>query len=200
MAKSGPTTVASERTGVRATPFNYLEQTLTLKAGGSMESSVRRWQAALFFLLSSGCAMAAETSWRTYVNPRFGVAVDYPPFFTREDPPPDNGDGQTFRTQRGEAVLKVFGSYNVDNEKSDRLMAAQKRSDVAYTYERAAKTWFVLSGTRNGQISYTRCNLGGDGSDVLGCLELEYPSTDAAHWNDVVVRLAESLRFGQPQR
>jgi hypothetical protein len=164
-----------------------------------MESSVRRRQAALFFLLSSGWVMAAEESWRTYVNARFGVAVDYPPIFTREDWPPDNGDGQTFRTQRGEAVLKVFGSYNVDNEKSDRLMAAQKRRDVAYTYERAAKTWFVLSGRRNGQISYMRCNLDGNRSDVLGCIELEYPSRDAAQWRNVVVRLAESLRFRQPQ-
>ena len=172
---------------------------LTLRVAGSMETSVWRRQAALFFLLSSGWAMAAEASWRTYINPRFGVAVDYPPIFTREDPPPDNGDGQTFRTQRGEAILKVFGSYNVDNEKSDQLMASQKRRDVAYTYERAAKTWFVLSGTRNGQISYTRCNLRGNRSDVLGCIKLEYPSTDAAQWHDVVVRLAESLRFRQPQ-
>jgi hypothetical protein len=164
-----------------------------------MESSVWRRQAALFFLLSYGWAMAAEASWRTYENSRFGVAIDYPPIFTREDPPPDNSDGQTFRTQRGEAVLKVFGSYNLDNEKSDRLMAAQKRRDVAYTYERAAKTWFVLSGTRNGQISYTRCNLAANRSDVLGCIELEYPSTDAAQWHDVVVRLAESIRFRQPQ-
>jgi hypothetical protein len=172
---------------------------LTLKVAGSMEISVWRRQAALFFLLSSGWAMAAEASWRTYINPRFGVAVDYPPIFTREDPPPDNGDGQTFSTQRGEAILKVFGSYNVDNEKSDQLMASQKRRDVAYTYERAAKTWFVISGTRNDQISYTRCNLPADRSDVLGCIELEYPSTDAAQWHDVVVRLAESLRFRQPQ-
>ena len=74
-----------------------------------MESSVQRWQAVLFLFLSFGCAMAAEASWRTYLNPRFGVAVDYPPIFTRKDPPPANGDGQTFRTQRGEAVLKVFG-------------------------------------------------------------------------------------------
>lgn len=156
-------------------------------------------QAALFFFLSSGWAIAAEASWRTYVNARFGVAVDYPPIFAREDRPPDNSDGQTFRTQRGDAVLKVFGSYNIDNQKPDGLMAAQKRRDVAYTYERAAKTWFALSGTRNGQISYTRCNLAGDRSDVLGCIELEYPSRDAAQWHDVVMRLAESIRFRQPQ-
>jgi hypothetical protein len=161
-----------------------------------MESGVRRRQTVLFFFLSFGCAMAAEASWRTYVNPRFGVAVDYPPIFSRKDRPPDNGDGQTFRTQRGEAVLTVFGSYNIDNEKSDRLMAARKQSGVAYTYERAAKTWFVLSGAKNGQISYTRCNLAG--SDVLGCIELEYPSMDAAQWKDVVARLAGSLRFKQP--
>lgn len=79
--------------------------------GATHGSRARSSRMRRFFYSSS--VFAADVGWLTYANPRFGVAVDYPPAFSLRDPPPDNGDGQTFRTPRGDAVLLVFGSYNI---------------------------------------------------------------------------------------
>ena len=50
-----------------------------------------------------GAALAQER-WDAYLNPRFGAAANCPAdLFTVKDPPPENGDGQTFHTADGRA-------------------------------------------------------------------------------------------------
>lgn len=141
---------------------------------------------------SASSACAAEATWHLYVNPRFGVGVEYPSIFSVRDPPPDNGDGQVFRTTQGDATLRVYGSYNTDNSSAAQLMQSYKAAGTKYSYSKATKDWFVLSGTKDGQISYVRCNLGG--SEVVGCAELDYPATELGKWAAVVGRVSKSLR------
>ena len=75
----------------------------------------------VFFLaLVPAIAFAAGADWRSYVNSRFGVLVEYPAWFTKRDPPPENGDGQVFRTASGDSSLRVYGSYNVDKSSAVR--------------------------------------------------------------------------------
>lgn len=145
-------------------------------------------------LLCSRSALGAEAGWQRYVNPRFGVVVNYPAAFSVRDRPPDNGDGQTFRTPRGDAVLRIFGSYNVDHEPSARLMQSRKQAEITYSYIKVEADWFVLSWSKNGRISYLRCNLGGLEYDTIGCVELNYPAADANRWALIVDRISKSLR------
>lgn len=143
-------------------------------------------------LLGTGAVFAAADPWRAYLNPRFGVAVEYPSAFTVRDPPPDNGDGQGFRTADGSAKLLMFGSYNIDHETSAQLMQERKAAGTRYSYSKATRSWFVLSGTKGSDITYLRCNLGA--ADVVGCAELDYPASDAARWAAAVGRISASLR------
>ena len=149
--------------------------------------------ASVGLVLVSGIALAGDAAWRVYANPRFGVAVDYPSTFTVRDPPPGNGDGQGFRTARGDATLRVFGSYNIDDASADRLMQTYRDSGTDYSYSKATRSWFVLSGTKDGKISYLRCNLGP--SDIVGCAELDYPAKDAGQWSSAIERIGRSLRI-----
>lgn len=145
-------------------------------------------------VLAAGAAHAQDldTGWRTYVNARFGVSVDYPDMFSVRDPEPDNGDGQAFRTPDGGAKLTVYGSYNVNRQSARELMQAYKTDGVNYTYSTATTNWFVLSGKKAGKIGYMRCNLGP--SDVVGCFDIEYPEQQAVKWAPIVERLGRSLK------
>ena len=61
-------------------------------------------------------AAAAQEHWATYTNPRFGTTTDYPSdLFTVQDPPAENGDGQTFRTADGRAELSIYGTNNLES-------------------------------------------------------------------------------------
>ena len=138
-------------------------------------------------------AQDLDMGWRTYVNARFGVSVEYPNVFSVRDPEPANGDGQVFRTPDGGAKLTVYGSYNVKQQSTSELLQAYKTEGVDYTYSTAARNWFVLSGKRPGAIGYMRCNLGP--SDVVGCFDLAYPAQEATKWAPIVERLSRSLRL-----
>lgn len=153
-----------------------------------------RIRLVLLLALTPAMALAAGADWRSYVNSRFGVLVEYPALFTKRDPPPENGDGQVFRTASGDASLRVYGSYNVDKSSAVQLMASYEQAGTAYSYAKATKTWFVLSSAKGGKISYVRCALGEP--DVLGCLELEYPAAAGAQWSPVVDKVSRSLRVG----
>src|SRR5262245_17236172 len=94
----------------------------------SNRTTLRRLAFAAVFLSST--AAAADERLSTYGNARFGVFADYPSsLFTVEDAPPENGDGQCFRTADGSAELALYGSYNIDNETPENYVA--NRVDLA---------------------------------------------------------------------
>ena len=157
---------------------------------------MRRFGLVAIFAGFSLAASAEESGWATYANERFGTTADYPALFSRRERPPENGDGQAFRTADERALLRVYGSYNALNETPRQMMQSRRQSGIAYGYQEATSRWFVLSGTRGDRISYVRCALSDKASDVVGCVEIEYPASEAGDWNPRVARISRSLRFG----
>lgn len=135
----------------------------------------------------------ARAGWLTYANERFGTTADYPDIFSRRNRPPENGDGQGFRTEDGRAELRVYGSFNVENQTPRELMIANREPGVAYSYAAATARGFAQSGTRGSRIVYQRCALS---DDILGCVVLTYPQDEKAEWDVIVTRVSGSLRFG----
>jgi hypothetical protein len=149
---------------------------------------------------SIGGAAAQDTQdkWAMYMNPRFGTIVDYPAsVFTVRDAPPDNGDGQSFHSGDGHAQLSVYGAYNAEGDTPQRYL--DKLADKDVTYRRATAHYYVMSGTRNGELFYERCNFQPRG-DVIGCFFVSYPAQDKTAWDPIVTRLGKSLRFGGGKR
>lgn len=142
---------------------------------------------------------AAQERWTTYINARFGTTADYPAhLFTQRDPPPENGDGQTFRTADGRARLSIYGAHNAEGDTPQSYL--EKYVDlegVAVGLKRVTARFYAVSGTRGEEIFYDRCNFPAKRDWVIDCFTITYPAADKAAWDAVVTRLSGSLRNGR---
>ncbi len=151
----------------------------------------------LFFLFTLHASASAQTRWATYANDRFGTTADYPAdLFTRLDPPPDNSDGQRFRTADGHATLAIYGSYNVQNDTPASYLQNYANKD-GISYRKVTKTFYVISGRRGDDIFYERCNFRGGDDYVIDCFTLTYPAAAKKTWDPIVTRISRSLHAGK---
>jgi hypothetical protein len=141
-------------------------------------------------------AAAGEKPWATSSNPRFGTTADYPAdVFTAQDPPPENGDGTTFRTADGRAQLAIYGAYNVDNDTPASYLAKYEELSSA-AYKRVTTEFYAVSGTTGADIYYDRCNFPPHNDDILNCIHVVYPARERAFFDPIVTRISKSLRSG----
>jgi hypothetical protein len=139
---------------------------------------------------------AAQEKWATYMNPRFGTIVDYPAnIFTDRDPPPENGDGQSFRSGDGHAQLLIYGAYNAEGDTPQSYV--EKHADEGVSYRRTTARTYVISGTRKDELFYERCNFQEGKSDIINCFTVTYPGAEKVAWDPIVTRLSKSLRAGR---
>jgi hypothetical protein len=148
-------------------------------------------------VLFAAASAAAQNRWTTYANPRFGTIIDYPAdLFPQADPPPENGDGQAFRSRDGRTRLAVWGSYNVGPYTPESYLD-EIAKPASVTYRRVTAGYFVVSGTRGGDIYYERCNFAPKPDDRIHCFEATYPAADKAAMDAILPRLSQSLRAGR---
>ena len=152
----------------------------------------------------SPVAIPQKVGYARYTNPRFGFAVDYPTFIKLE-PPPENGDGQTF-TYFDKISMKTWGIHNVGNDTIDMLAKSAAKDQVdpkddpkkAITYQAKSKDGFVVSGTRGSKIFYLKEKLV-DG--VVYAVLLEYDTSVKLEMGPIVTHVAESFTvMGQPKK
>lgn len=145
---------------------------------------------------------AANERWATYANPRFGTTADYPAgLFTVLDPPPENGDGQGFRTADGRAKLSIYGAWNVQRDTPQTYVTNYvDMTGASVTYKRVTDRFYVISGKREGNIFYDRCNFSTDPEGIINCFSINYPEHEKAAWERIVSRLSSSLRAEQVTR
>jgi hypothetical protein len=151
---------------------------------------------ALLLLIALGVAASAvaQERWATYANPRFGTTVEYPAdIFAQLDPPPENGDGQAFRSRDGHARLLVWGSYNAGEDTPESYVQQYIEPKGGVTYRQITRRYFAVSGLRKGEIFYQRCNFPAKRDGAIDCFETTYPAADKATMDRVVARLSRSL-------
>jgi hypothetical protein len=164
---------------------------------------MRGWLLALAIAGASvTSAMAQDFDWRVYVNPRFGYAVDLPLGFLQPRPAPENGDGLTFVSRDGGALVAVWGGNNALGWTLDQyFQSALARPDIGkVTYQRKAGDWYVLSGYRTAPggegtyeaIFYERVEMAVDGGAISGVLVLNAPSLKEM-MSPVIDRISKSL-------
>ena len=148
-------------------------------------------------VLAGGGTAAAQEQWATYHNARYGTTADYPAdVFTVRARPPTNGDGQIFHTADGHARLMIYGVRNFD-EDSPSSYVEKYFNKPEVTYKRTKWPFFVVSGVRDGEIFYSRCNFPIIINSIIDCIELRYPAKDKAKWDAIVTRIGNSLRAGK---
>ncbi len=130
------------------------------------------------------------------MNPRFGTIVDYPAnIFTVRDPPPENGDGQSFHSSDGHAQLLIYGAYNTEGDTPKSYL--EKHADEGVSYRHTTARTYVISGTRKEQLFYERCNFHEGKNDIIDCFTVTYPAAEKVVWDPIVTRLSKSLRGGR---
>src|SRR5207237_8321240 len=78
-----------------------------------------------FMCLCVGVAVAAsqtvfatpQNHYKTYDNARFKYSISYPTDLLIPQGESENGDGQVFREKSGSVEMRVYGGYNLSNEK-----------------------------------------------------------------------------------
>lgn len=151
----------------------------------------------ILLLVTLGAARGGDVTFTTYHNARFGYSVDVPQHFVKGEAPANN-DGRTFTSPHDKGMIAVFGSFNALETTAARLKeekAGEYVKEGAVLDYRAGKGhWFVLSGSRGGEIFYEKVVFSEDRETILTVL-LRYPSSQKARYDPIVTRAARTLRF-----
>jgi hypothetical protein len=149
---------------------------------------------ALALILTICASAASADDFRLYSNPRFGATAEIPSDW-RADPPPENGDGQVFKSKDGQASIIVSGILNIDATPEEAMRdEEQPGAGEKITYKSRGRRVVVLSGLRGDKIFYRK--------SILVCrdqiwnhLSVEYPAARKVEFDAIVARAAQSLRF-----
>jgi hypothetical protein len=157
------------------------------------------------FGLAAVCALAAaaapaaqaqmrdgELGWRPYVDERTGTQVDFPAtMFSVEAGEPERGTGRVFESSDGRAR---FSAYTLENEGGETprsyLRKFLKVDPSTIDYRRVTDRFFAVSGIRDGEVYYSRCNFHG----AMHCIYISYPESELRAWDGIVTRISLSLR------
>lgn len=161
---------------------------------------MRRLLALLLFLPMP--VHAAD--WGHYVNDRFGAAIDFPPGFVNDVPPPENGDGLTFHDPARRAELMVWGGNLAAwdfKEDADQVMASEAGDGFTLTYVSAhnldfsepGRSFYAYSGTKAGRVIYAKALASCKGTQAVH-FRIEYPVSMREEFKPIVSRLAASLK------
>jgi hypothetical protein len=139
-------------------------------------------------------ASAAEQppGWGRYRDRDLGIAFDFPAHIFSLKSAEQGREGVVFSTPDDRARIRVFGFRNETNDTPRRYLSRIANPEQArFTYVRTTRRFFVASGTRDGMISYRRCNFFGD--KRVSCFQLDYPEGEKREWDDIVTRISLSL-------
>jgi hypothetical protein len=148
------------------------------------------------FIASPDTAQAqardGELGWRPYVDERTGTRVDFPSaLFPVDGGATERGIGRVFQSDDGRAK---FSTYTLRNEEGDTprtyLRKFLKVNPSTIDYRRVTDRFFAVSGVRNGEVYYSRCNFHG----AMHCVYISYPQRELRAWDGIVTRISLSLR------
>jgi hypothetical protein len=148
-------------------------------------------------LLVGRAPAAADTGWRSYVEPQLGTRLEFPSsILSRMAGPSPRGIGQTFKSADGRAVLVVYSRRN-DGGRDTPASYLRQNFDVprnAIDYQRITPAFFAISAVHDGEIYYSRCNFSDNAGGAIHCFDLRYPESEKRAWDGIVTRISLSLR------
>ncbi len=128
-------------------------------------------------------------NWQTYANPRFGTSIEYPASLFDALPPPENGDGRTFKSRDGQARFLIFGSNNALEQSAKALLGEQLLTVPFETIieKSVGENGFTLRASGGDKIYVRKSILDSDG--VIHAFEMDYPRAQAAIFDPVAMRM-----------
>lgn len=134
----------------------------------------------------------------TYRNERHGFSFEYPAGLFAPEMPAEPADGNVFVSPDGNARLLAGALPNADrvNLREYRALVLQRSyPDAAIDYAPVRGSWFVLSGTRDGQMFYERVTFT-CGGRLINSWAMLYPASERRVYDRVIEQVARSYRAG----
>ena len=157
------------------------------------------WVCALAMSGAIGAVAAPKLNdWATVHNERHGFTIAYPVDIFEQKAPPKTDQGRVLESKDGKAKLLIGAFDNTENSSlpdyRDYLMEGQwAGSDIDYSPIR--KKWFVLSGTRNGEIFYERVSFT-CGGKLINSWVMTYPAAERKVYDRVLEAIARTYLPG----
>jgi hypothetical protein len=135
---------------------------------------------------------STNRGYKTYMNGRFGFAIDFPQSFL-EAHNPDNGDGVELISEDQKAMLRVAGGNNPGFTLAEYYAAAIQDLHCDVSYQKLGLNWFVISWMCPKEVGYTKMFVG-RGSE--NSFTLTYPVAEKGRYENVVIRMGQSFKAG----
>lgn len=154
-------------------------------------------------LVSAGAVAGPRTSvdlndWATVKNDRHGFAIAYPINVFEQKAPPRTDEGRVFESKDGKAKLLVGAFENADSNSLEdyrQFLLDGQYAGADIDYAPVRQRWFVLSGTRNGEIFYQRVSFT-CGGRLINSWAMLYPAGERAVYDRVVEAVARTYTPG----
>ena len=128
-----------------------------------------------------------------YANSRYGFTTLWPSSF-RAQPPPADGDGQTWTSPDGQVLLSAYGANNIFNYSPGQDEAMDARS-MSVVYDNINGNVVTVSGYKDSgrTIVYQRDVVGPGAIDTL---YWSYPASQKVRWDAEVMLTARTFQSG----
>lgn len=136
--------------------------------------------------------------WATLHNDRHGFTIAYPAEVFEQKSEPTTDEGRILVSKDGKAKLLVGAFANEDESSLDQyrqfLLEGQWKG-AAIDYAPVRQKWFVLSGTRDGEIFYERVSFT-CGGKLINSWAMVYPAGERKFYDRVVEAVAKTYSPG----
>lgn len=147
---------------------------------------------------SSASAGANLNDWATIKNQRHGFAIAYPVSVFEQKQEPNTDEGRLLTSKDGKARLLVGALTNEDNETLEtyrQLLITGQYAGAMIDYAPVKQRWFVLSGTKDGEIFYQRVSFT-CGGKLINSWAMLYPADQRKTYDRVVEAVARTYSPG----
>lgn len=136
--------------------------------------------------------------WTTYRNARYGFIIAYPSRVFAMEPERESADGRAVSSSDGRARLLVGAFENADRlslKDYREFLLRESYAGADIDYAPVKDRWFVLSGTRDGNMFYERVTFT-CGGRYINSWALVYPAAERRLYDRIVERVSKSYVAG----
>lgn len=159
----------------------------------------------LSLLESTGGLHAASVStgdWTSYRNALYGFMIAFPSSLFNSDPERESDAGRAMISADGRARLLVGAFQNADGvslREYREFLIRESYTGAEFDYAPMKDRWFVLSGTREGNMFYERVTFT-CGGRIINSWAMIYPIAERRIYDRIVERVARSYSPGAGSR
>jgi hypothetical protein len=136
-------------------------------------------------------------TFKTYFNQRFGITALWPASF-RAKPPPANGQGETWVSPDGRAVLSVYGANNLSHYSPEEDAVAGSRGWLVTLHTIEGNVVTVSGYIHNRRTIVYRRDVVGPGA--IDTMTWTYPASEKDEWAGAVTQTAHAFKAGDVTR